>query len=180
MNVQYTSDIHLELMSPHEYIRFIQTFRVKADILILAGDIGNPYQHFYTNFLDYVSTLFTKVFIIAGNHEFYGNMISQTIKKIQEITEDYSNVTFLHNSYEDYKGVRWIGTTQWTPITNPSFTINDTEVIHDMTVERYNDLYKESKEFLYSALQTCVDESKKAVVITHHLPIQELVLPQYH
>lgn len=179
MNIQYISDIHLELMSPNEYIRFIKAFPIKANILVLAGDIGNPYHHFYTNFLDYVSHFFTKVFIIAGNHEFYGNEIEQTIKKIQEITKDYSNITFLHNSFEDYEGVRWIGTTQWTPITNPAFTINDTKMIHDMTIERYNALHQESKEFLEYTLQSCVDESKKSIVITHHLPIPELVLPQY-
>ncbi len=179
MNIQYVSDLHLEFMNQREYTEFEKRFPIHATILVLAGDIGNPKEKTYEMFLTFVSKHFEKVFLIAGNHEFYKNTYKDTIQTIETVVKAFENITFLHNSFEDYKGVRWIGTIQWTPITNPSYTINDTELIQGMTVERYNALFEEAKEFLENALESCVTESKKAIVITHHLPIAALVLPQY-
>jgi hypothetical protein len=53
----------------------------------------------YNNFLDYYSKLFKIIFIITGNHEYYGNTIIETDKKIEEICDSYDNIHFLNNVY---------------------------------------------------------------------------------
>ncbi len=67
MRIQYISDIHLEFFKvlPKQIVRPV------ADILCLAGDIGYPFSSLYRDFLKQVSRDFKKVFLIAGNHEYY-------------------------------------------------------------------------------------------------------------
>jgi len=47
--------------------------KVMADVLCLAGDIGYPYSGIYREFLKQMNSDFKKVFIIAGNHEYYNS-----------------------------------------------------------------------------------------------------------
>ncbi len=179
MEVQYISDIHLEFMDSNEYQYFLQNFTPKAKILVLAGDIGYPHHSSYRQFLEHVSPLFTKIFLIAGNHEFYGSSVEKNIPLIQDIVSKFPNITFLNNTMEEYEGVCWIGTTLWSAINNPYYTINDTKQIQDMTVHVYNELHTEAVDFLKTTLANCKRENKKVIVITHHLPISELVMPQF-
>ena len=67
MKIQYISDIHLEFMKDNLVNTFINRIQPFAEILILAGDIGNPYQRRYKTLLEYVNNTFKKTFIIAGN-----------------------------------------------------------------------------------------------------------------
>ncbi len=179
MDIQYISDIHLEFMDTNEYQYFLKNFSPKAKILVLAGDIGYPHLPSYKQFLEHISPLFTKIFLIAGNHEFYGSSVEKNIPLIQDIVSKIPNITFLNNTMEDYEGITWIGTTLWSAITNPYYTINDTNQIEGMNVRTYNELHAEAVDFLKTALANCKRENKKVVVITHHLPISELVMPQF-
>ena len=65
MKVQYLSDVHLEFMSKPPKIK------VMAEVLCLAGDIGYSFSGIYREFLIKMNADFKKVFIIAGNHEYY-------------------------------------------------------------------------------------------------------------
>jgi hypothetical protein len=80
-----------------------------------------------------------------------------------ELFKNYKNISFLDNSYEDYNSIRFIGTTLWSNITNPTYKINDTNMIKEMDVEKYNFLHKESLIFLESA----ISNEKKNIIITH-------------
>lgn len=84
------SDIHIELSkTPDKYInRFIPS-QSSDDVLILAGDIGNPTSKIYKLFLTEISKYYAKVFIIAGNHEYY--------QKYQR----YNNMTYTMNAPGD-------------------------------------------------------------------------------
>ena len=171
MKIQYISDIHLELTS--KSINIIPI----ADVLILAGDIGNPYEEKYYNFLLDITSKFKKTFIIAGNHEYYKHNIIDVKSKIKDICNKLSNITFLDNSFEDYNNYRFIGTTLWSKITNTFYTINDITEINNMTIEKYNLLHNECLQFLNEILSNSID--KKVIVITHHLPIYELTHIKY-
>ena len=172
MKIQYISDIHLELLNSNS----INIFPI-GDVLILAGDIGNPYEEKYNDFLIDITNKFKKTFIIAGNHEYYNNNINDVKYKIKEICGKLPNITFLDNSYEDYNNYRFIGTTLWTKIRNKYYTINDTTYINDMTIEKYNLLHTECVKFLNEILSNSID--KNIIVITHHLPIYELTDIKY-
>ena len=179
MNVQYISDIHLELLNNEQINKVKINLKIKADICILTGDIGNPFLPHYYYFLLFLSNKFKKIFIIAGNHEYYNNYIMKTQVKINEIVNKFSNITFLNNTFEDYENIRWIGTTLWTQIDNLQYRINDTVLIKDMTVEKYNELHNESIIFLTNTLQECFDNLINCIVITHHLPSDKLTHSKY-
>lgn len=176
MRIQYISDIHLEFLSK---LLKPARFHAAADILCLAGDIGYPRKPIYRQFIREMSTQFKKVFLIAGNHEYYGTTtMDQVHESIKAAVADLDNVTFLDNSYEDYEGVRFVGTTLWTQIpAAPSVLINDFHEIGEMTPELYNELHRGACEFLEC---TDVQESPlPIVVISHHLPAHELINPKY-
>lgn len=178
MKIQYISDIHLELLHANIIKVFCSSIKPKADICILSGDIGNPMQSNsnYKDFLTHISEKFKKTFLIAGNHEFYGNKIDETINTIKEICDNITNITFLNNSYEDYNGYRFIGSTQWTKIKDSRFVINDFSQIKELNVDKYNEMHNESSNFLRN---TIGNSPKQCVVITHHLPIYELTDHKY-
>ena len=181
MKIQYLSDLHLELMSTHKFGKLCEKIIPKCDILVLAGDIGDPLHHNdkYKIFLHSMSEKFKKVFLVSGNHEYYGNDIVKTNEGIEIICGSISNVSFLNNSTELYNGYRFIGTTQWTHITDSRYLINDFSVIKEMDVNRYNNLHKVSRLFLKKSIDKSCADNEKAVVITHHLPLHELTHQKY-
>lgn len=181
MRIQYVSDIHLEFFKHLP----TQLIRPAADILCLAGDIGYPFSPIYTKFLKQVSSDFKKVFIIAGNHEYYAagankhHDMSEIDDKIEQIIKDNNlyNVSFLDNSYEDYNGYRFVGSTLWSSLNSPQRYINDFNLIPEMTEELYNMLHVISREFLKSEVVT--QSPLPVIVITHHLPSYSLINEKY-
>jgi Icc-related predicted phosphoesterase len=181
MIIQYVSDIHLEFLTKLPKIKAI------ADVLCLAGDIGYPYSGIYKDFLIKMNESFKKVFIITGNHEYYmlGKNGSHTIDEINsKITSlikehDLKNITFLNNSYEEYNGYTFVGTTLWSKI--PSQNMNDIHIMNDfkqinnMTYDTYNILHKLSNKFIEQTLFSTIDKNKKIIMITHHIPSFTLI-----
>lgn len=182
MKVQYISDIHLELMSQREESLFLSNFKAQAkpaDVLLLAGDIGNPFQDSYGQFLALCHQLYPKVFLIAGNHEFYTNLYEETVDKIRSLVEKYPHITFLHKTTEDYQGIRFAGTILWSNILLPQYTINDTQRIREFTTEKYQSLHEESVQWLTQVVWNAKEESMPLVILTHHLPLTQLIHPHY-
>jgi len=181
MLVQYISDIHLEIFHPMKVEHIARIIPVKADILVLAGDIGIPHHldNHYEKFLDILSTKFKKIFIIAGNHEFYTSYSMQSvIQKIKQIIDKMPNISFLNNSWEDYDGFRWIGTTLWSEVDeNTPYLINDTAQIQGLTPSSYNLIHLNCKTFLTKTLDFSKD--KKCIIITHHIPSYSLIDAEY-
>lgn len=176
MKIQILSDLHLEFLYLFQVDDIISKILPLGDVLVLAGDIGRPDDDTYNYFLKKMSKVFPKVFIITGNHEYYGGDISLTNEKISRICSQLENVSFLCSSYEDYGGFRWIGTTLWTHIEpTTSCFINDVRNIHHFNIEKYNQLHQESVHFLENNLS----EKKQLIVITHHLPSYKLIHKKY-
>jgi hypothetical protein len=173
VQVQYISDIHLEFMHIEEIKSKIRKIIPICPILILAGDIGNPFHKGYKLFIHEMSNKFEKVFIISGNHEYYGGKsIEETEIEIKKIVNEYINVSYLQNSYEDYNGIRYIGTTLWSKVIDPDYKINDINCIKSMDIELYNNLNIESVDFLEKTLKI---SDSNCILITHHLPSYELI-----
>lgn len=178
MKIQVLSDLHLEFLSPSQIGRIVRNIEKVGDVLVLAGDIGNGMASHYQKFIGKMAVKFEKVFVVAGNHEYYGNDIETTNQKIQSICDGLDNVSFLCSQWEDYGGLRWIGTTLWSHVedTTKCFT-NDIRYIQNMPIQKYNQRHIQSVQFLTDALITSQD--KPCVVITHYLPSMEVIHEKY-
>mgnify|MGYP003387334638 CR=1 FL=1 len=124
---------------------------------------------------------FKKVFLITGNHEYYGNHIDKVDDYIRHLVRNLGNVVFLQNEAYEWNGIVWIGSTLWTAVKENTprrvlLQYNDFGMIRGMTLECYNALHKKAVVFLESTIKK---QKSPVVVITHHLPLKELVLPEY-
>lgn len=171
MRIQYFSDLHLEFLQPKNFF-----IKVNAPVLVLCGDIGNPVNETYQNFIGYVSSQFKKIFLLSGNHEYYGKSIIHTEDCIRKICDQYPNISYLQNSYEDYEGYRFAGTTLWSHIHDPFHTNNDFRYISGLSIDKYNELHKESRNFITKVLDS---SAPPIIMLTHHLPSKALTDPYY-
>ncbi len=187
MKIQYISDLHLEFYDLTKIVRFLMHIPKKADICVLAGDIGYPFQKTYEVFLKGISRKFEHVFLILGNHEFYqlkenqGKSVEEIIAKTKEIMEknELTNVHFLHNSFYDIGEYRFVGSILWSHIYDDKYLTNDYEQVYEFTIEKMNEMHKECKEYIKETLEMSFKEEKKVIMITHHLPSFQLNHPKY-
>ena len=185
MKIQIMSDLHLEFGD-------IQIENYGADVLILSGDIivKRGFGNVYRNFLDNCSKSFDDVVYIAGNHEFYGSMISETQQFLRTICAEYSNIHFLENDMVEIGDVVFMGSTLWTDCNNEEpisihyimSRINDFHIIrNDMgtvlhpldTVE----FHKKTLTYFKEILET--NAEKKCVIVGHHAPSRASIHPRY-
>jgi len=169
MSIQIVSDIHLDYNDINQN-DFNNIIKPSAEILIIAGDLGNPFNDNYKNFLLFYSLLFIKIFIISGNHEYYYNDIHETNAKIAEICSNFDNIHFLNNTTYEYNNILFIGTTLWSDTTNIKnydlSTIRDYRNIKNFTQYKSNQLFRQNIEFIEKELE----KNKTSIVITHHAP----------
>ncbi len=175
MKIHILSDIHLEFLHKSNVELYINKINSDADILILAGDIGDPYTYNYLYFLKEISIKFQKVFLISGNHEYYNKeySIDDINNKIIQVCKGFNNIVFLNNSYYDYNEYRFIGSTLWSLVDNTLEPINDIKRIKNMNIELYNKLHTNSKNYIEQILEQSKD--KNCVMITHHVPSYKLI-----
>jgi predicted phosphodiesterase len=181
MKIQYVSDLHLEFFgsSSKQYIKNIKN--KGCDVCIVPGDIGYPHDDYYIDFLDHMSKTFDQTFIVPGNHEYYqSKKINKNMEEIDEYMDDlfdeYDNISLLNNKIEKYEGFNFIGTTMWSKITDPRWKINDVKYIKGLGITKYNELHHKSIDFLNKAIEM-VDG--KTIIITHHMPSYDLTNPKY-
>jgi len=169
------SDIHLEF---HKNVnRIIEKIPANPDkILVLAGDIGYPFCDAYSLFLQAMSRKHRKVFLVAGNHEYYSkeHTMEEINQRIHTLCKEMDNVSFLQNSWEDYEGCRWIGTTLWTIPSPSAKPISDVTQIKDFSLAKITALHQKAIHFLEREIP-----QHPCVVISHHVPSFRLIHPKY-
>ncbi|AHA45934.1 calcineurin-like phosphoesterase [Insectomime virus] len=173
MELCLISDCHLEL-SPQKLQKFLSGKLLtpnKNKILCLCGDIGNPWSKNYSKFLAWCSKSFEFVFVLAGNHEYYGeHTMAETDERIRELSKSHGNVKFLQNSSFEYRGVLFVGTTLWSNVPdNADELMNDYIYIPEISPELIRKEWSDSVSFLTKEIA----RGKKTVVLTHHCPLDE-------
>ena len=195
VKLRYISDLHLE----YYHLRKLSLPQIEPELssecLALCGDIGNPLFPNYKYFLEDMANKFSKVFIISGNHEYYQpkeNLIKQNIDQtdqlISKLCESFNNVYYLNNnSHEINNKLTIIGTTFWSNIFENRETIRH-------SVNDYNYIYFGDRMFdiddstrlnfinskwIESEISKANHLGKKLVVLTHHLPSYDLIIPKY-
>jgi len=138
-NIQYVSDLHLERYLNKPKPIFEALVKPCAPYLALAGDIGHPNTPLWNNFFKYVSTGWTQVFYITGNHEYYNKKDKSKWKykqpttmterhlEIKESLKLYQNVTMLDIDnpafYLAKDNIVIIGSTLWSFIPNDKMSL---------------------------------------------------------
>ncbi|MBB4289503.1 Icc-related predicted phosphoesterase [Rhizobium leguminosarum] len=179
MKIWIISDLHLEFGEP---------FDLKppacADVVVCAGDVLTkgivPSLRWLTKHLAGK----VPVVFVAGNHEFYGEAVQESLK--QAVSESCSGVHFLENAVAEIDGLSFMGGTLWSDFRlfghNPQVAMS--YAAHGMNDYRkiklsktpYSkfrplDAYKkhvETRDFIASELRRRA--GRRAVVITHHAP----------
>ena len=198
INVGIVSDLHVEFWKPYHYEQIgekIQSQLATADIVLMAGDIANGDMS-----ISVARSLFpTKpVFLVAGNHEFYGGEYDTVLAAMRAAANITPNVTFLHMdvarvalpSYNGSRYVRILGTTLWTDFDlhgNPPLGVLDATQLNDFQYIELGDRtltpsdtlewHREQKKWLLDALDEPVDDVN--VVLTHHAPVSFAIGPSY-
>ena len=173
MRIQIISDLHLEFLSPTRIKKLLSSIQPVGNVLVLAGDIGTASQ--YQQVFEILAPSFDKVFVVVGNHEYYGKDMLSVHQTIQSICDQWKNVSLLSSSFENYGNYRWIGTTLWSKINTSCHRTNDTRLIKGMDIPTYNQLHQEAVDFITNALET----PDPCVVITHYLPSEKLIHEKY-
>jgi len=178
MKIQYCSDLHLENASNRDFLQQ-SPIKPEGEILILAGDtihIGQsePYQAFF----DRVSRDFEEVYMIPGNHEFYGGA-DPTAFSVPMKIKVRDNVFLVNNMSIVHKNVNFVFTTLWSLIQLRNSMLAEQNIPdfkfiksggESLTVVRYNHLFRQSYKFLEGAIER--KKAENVVIVTHHLPSQ--------
>lgn len=185
MKIQYCSDLHLEFASNWRWLESNPILPV-ADILLVAGDSYYLGQNFSDHeWFDYASDHWKQVFLIPGNHEFYGGYDANICLEMDYEMKIRENVTLLNNTVREVDNVRLIFTALWSKIEREIGPIlgglNDFRLIQcnnkKLTIENYNLMFEKSWSFLKAEMNNKSD--KKKVVVTHHLPSNQCNLERY-
>ncbi|MCC5612495.1 metallophosphoesterase [Nostoc sp. CHAB 5834] len=180
MKIHLLSDLHLEFQD-------FQPPETDADVVVLAGDI-----HLKQHGVRWAQKHFKKpVLMVAGNHEFYGNSLSRTIRKLKEAAAG-SNVQVLHDEAVVLDGVRFLGGTLWTdyrltgnqPLAelDAMSRLTDFSRIRD---DRYRKIRPHQLLERHAATKHFLEESFEqafngpTVVITHHSPTELSIHPRF-
>lgn len=176
MKITCLSDVHTEFMTYDEVTVF--EFPSDIDYLILNGDIGSPDDTKYLHFIALASEKYRKVFVIAGNHEYYYHTIEQTKRLINKICAKFNNVVFLDNEiYKFEDGTVLIGSTLWSQLDTSRLryiksNLSDFSLIHDMNIDNYLSFHARAVEFIKEE----IEKAKEAVIIaTHHSPTIDIL-----
>lgn len=182
IKINLKSDLHVEFWVAEQVDEFIeQETPGDFDILILAGDIGNPTIPTFEQLLRGLTCKWGEkpIIYVAGNHEYYSGNVEDMGNMIVDITSQYPTIHYLNRSSIMINGIRFLGCTLWTPCNNPELAmmINDYKSIKDFTPAICNMMHDTDREWLQSQLD--VEFSGKTIVVTHHLPTRQLADEKY-
>ncbi|CAK07671.1 MULTISPECIES: metallophosphoesterase [Rhizobium] len=181
MKLWVASDLHLEFGQP-----FSQTVPDGADIFVCAGDlltrgIGPSISWLAANIAEAMPVVF-----VAGNHEFYGASMQESIRDARAVADRHPNIHYLENDTVDIGGVRFVGGTLWTDFRvlggDPELAMvaaqagmNDYRRIkfEKRPFRKFRPIHayrkhQETRNFLASELRD--GEGRQTVVVTHHAP----------
>lgn len=196
IKVQLISDVHLEFQGTHNISQ-------SAPYLVLAGDIGVVKENAYKEFLFSMAEKYEKVFVLAGNHEFYGSTVEKTMLTMKNICNEHPNLFFLNRTrYMLAEKVRLIGTVLWSDIpeeyrSDIQWNINDYFKITSthITAFDYTDIkdvgflpviisrkitptdtttwFEQDVKWIQEEIEDARAKGEQLIIATHHAPVMD-------
>nr|WRJ69786.1 Metallophosphatase [Oceanusvirus sp.] len=172
--LQVLSDVHLEARRVATLRDFVDPC---AENLVLAGDIGDPGRKTYSDFIEQACQSFRRVFVVPGNHEYYGRTLEEGDGLVREACAA-RGAEVLQGSRTRVDGVDLVGATLWSRVDafdRSAYEHSDHVSVREFTPRIRNDIHTRHAEFLRWA----VTREEPVVVVTHHLPSFSLVADEY-
>ncbi|KAG8162789.1 hypothetical protein KVR01_007267 [Diaporthe batatas] len=182
--VQVMSDLHLEVGQQYEAFDFPAAGR----LLVLAGDVGRLIDYEgYRGFLERQAGRFERVFLVLGNHEFFGLGYEEGIARAERLAREPAlrgRLVLLDRGVwaDGESGSVIVGCTLWSHIPDPARAVvgsrvSDYRQIRGWSVDRHNQVHGEESAWLASALQSLSEDrgrtdqqGRNILVVTHHAP----------
>jgi predicted phosphodiesterase len=187
MRIRIWSDLHLEFWTKKEEFEDLlqkmvsQCSSVKADVLILAGDVVDR-QHLETYFPHFIKTMkdhHNKIIFILGNHEYYFPTPEQEPnihRDFKEMCEKLDIVLLENGTHKLENNLTIIGCTLWS-IPSP-FEYKRLSTALKLPYDDMININHNSTQFLKSTLEQ-KDGNKKYIVMTHYVPSFSFLQPKY-
>ncbi len=184
MKLHILSDVHTEF-NPYN------PPKTDADVVVLAGDIGNGLAG-----LTWARNAFPEktIIYVPGNHEFYGAHLQRTCVEMRAYAEEL-NINYLDNDSTIIGGVRFIGSILWTDfeLFGPGEMLGQAlrqarYCINDFNCIRYGStgwMLPEQTVIMHRAAREFIEHELKkpfygpTVVVTHHAPSIKSAAPRY-
>ncbi|KUJ16022.1 ser/Thr protein phosphatase-like protein superfamily [Mollisia scopiformis] len=183
---QILSDLHLEV--GQQYTSFV--IPPSAPYLILAGDIGRLIDYdSYLAFLAKQAAQFEQVFLVLGNHEFYGLSFLAGLERAQKLENEVvldGKLVLLHQRRYNTPNseVTILGCTLWSRVPENAKEVvrgkvKDFEKIEGWTVDDHNASHEADLTWLrHQALEIQLqnksrvkgERGRNILVVTHHAP----------
>lgn len=181
---QIVSDLHIEYKND-ENLNPLDFITPKADILILAGDIGSLYKYKQLkSFLEQICPHFKATLYVPGNHEFYlqdgykPQSFENLMIQLHTLKNNINNLYILQQSSIILNDICFVGATLWSKclINIPRYIVR----IPDMNTLSYlqkheSDVMYLSKVISWNNKMKKTGEGRKVVVITHHCPTEKVL-----
>ncbi|KAL2135261.1 hypothetical protein VTI74DRAFT_9246 [Chaetomium olivicolor] len=179
--VQILSDLHLEV--GQQYSTF--AFPASAPFLLLGGDIGRLIDYdAYRGFLESHAARYRKVFLVLGNHEFYGLDYQSGLDTARRLSEEpslASRLVLLHRARWDDpdSDLTILGCTLWSAIPEESYgvveaVVSDFKMIHHWTAQQQNIIHAEEVAWLRDQVAEvkagAANAKRRLLIATHHAP----------
>ena len=178
LSIQYASDLHLSSADQYDFENIIIPV---ADILVLAGDLGDPQSDVYHLFLAYLAQLqknnkFKIILFILGNHEYYYSNLIDGYQYLANLCLQY-DIIILDNKTYKYGNYLFLGTTFWSYLpaylaTQIKKSINDYKKIENISPEIITTIHNNNVRWLSSQLDRSEHTHMIKIVITHHAPLK--------
>ena len=187
LSFQVISDLHLEMNKDYS----TTTIPAVSPYLILAGDVGRLADYAsYRDFLQKQATNFTLVFLVLGNHEFYGSTYALGIEKAKQLVQEdglKGKIILLHRASSFLPdNITLVGCTLWSSIDTErnviKKSIKDFRRIKNWTVDDHNSIHETELEWLEHEVAAIheQDPARRIIVVTHHAPDMELSMSKAH
>lgn len=157
MKFTLTSDLHLEFRNTQETISIADDINnIEAVVNIVAGDV-----HSNSLIFDYFTeNLVNNCFFVKGNHDYYGNQLSNDVYRLEK------------------DGIKILGCTLWTQMTDHIKQEFNTYMMDSRKIKHQKSLVDEISTINIHNFELIMDEQPD-IVVTHHCPTTRSIHPMF-